>query len=140
MAEVINMIQSKTGLEANGKNEEIILAYVEQNASDALIAKIKESKKTMSQCMAYIRGEAKGKAKNGVAMIEDKEVFGWAIHFFEEDSIKGDGANKVIKPAKPVEIKSAPKVEVKEPKKDEKKPDKQLDGQIDIFQLMGGMT
>ena len=50
------------------------------------------------------------------ACIEDKTVYGWAIHYFEEDDIQGklfnlDGSE--YEPPKPVK-KETPKVEVKE--------------------------
>lgn len=40
--------------------------------------------KTLEKMIAYIRSEAKKKAVNGVAMIEDEVVYGWAIHYFDE--------------------------------------------------------
>lgn len=40
--------------------------------------------KSLSQMISYIRSEAKKQAKNGVAMIEDDVVYGWAIHYFDE--------------------------------------------------------
>ena len=141
MAEVINMVHNRTGLKPETKNEEIILAYVEANASDTLVKKIIESKKSLSQCMAFIKTQARSKAKNGVAMIEDEEVFGWAMHFFEEDSIKGDGKNGFKAPME-TKVKVEPKkVEVRTPEVKKPEPkDKQLEGQLDIFSLLGGTT
>lgn len=43
--------------------------------------------KSLSQMISYIRSEAKKQAKNGVAMIEDEVVYGWAIHYFDETNI-----------------------------------------------------
>lgn len=40
--------------------------------------------KSLSQMIQFIKSEAKKKAVNGVAMIDDEEVFGWAIHYFDE--------------------------------------------------------
>ena len=40
--------------------------------------------KSLSQMVQFIKAEAKKQAINGVAMIEDEEVFGWAIHYFDE--------------------------------------------------------
>lgn len=134
MADVINLVQSRTGLTANGRNQELILAYIEQNASDVLIEKIKASKKTIGQCMSFIISQAKKKAINNCAMVEDKEVFGWAMHFFEEDSIN---ANEIKAPvAKVVTQGAEKKPEVKKPV--EKKPTEQLKGQMNIFDFLGG--
>jgi hypothetical protein len=39
----------------------------------------------IADCCTYIKGEAKKKAVQGCAVIADAEVFGWAIHFFDEN-------------------------------------------------------
>ena len=81
-------------LKATGKNEEIILKYLEGNASEALTEKINGGAKTLSQCWNYITCEARKQANGGCACIEDSTVYGWAIHFFEEESINGADYNK----------------------------------------------
>ena len=81
---------SAINLTAKNPNETIILNYLKENASDALVERINGGKKTLADCWKYITSEAKKKAKNGCACIEDRVVFGWAIHFFEEDDIKGE--------------------------------------------------
>jgi hypothetical protein len=40
--------------------------------------------KDLKGMIDYIRGEAEKQAKNGIAMIEDEIVYGWAIHYFDE--------------------------------------------------------
>lgn len=40
------------------------------------------SGKTLKGCMEAIKGKAKKEAKNGVAMIEDHKVYGWAAEYF----------------------------------------------------------
>lgn len=111
-------------LEAKTSNEKLLLKYLEENASDVLREKINSGKKTLKECWEYIRGEARKKAVNGCACIDDATVFGWAVHFFEEDGIKAakvrgpvreetsDEADEVIKEApKPKAKKAAPKME-----------------------------
>lgn len=134
MADVINLVQSRTGLTANGRNQELILAYIEQNASDVLIEKIKASGKTMAQCMSYVTDEARERAVNGCAMVEDKEVFGWAMHFFEEDTITAK------QPAAPKKVVTPTKVEPKAPVKKEPVKTDQLAGQMNIFDFLGATT
>jgi hypothetical protein len=75
-------------LEAGNSTEERVLAYLEENASDVLAEKISAGKKTLAGALAYCKGEARKKAVDGCACIDDATVFGWIIHFFEEDSIK----------------------------------------------------
>ena len=138
MADVINLVQSRTGLTANGRNQELILAYIEQNASNVLIEKIKASRKTLGQCMSFIINQARKKAMNGCAMVEDKEVFGWAMHFFEEDSIK---ASEIQAPAAKIVTQGTvkkPEPVKKETVKKEPVKTEQLKGQMNIFDFLGG--
>ena len=96
-------------LEAKTSNEQIVLDYLNANVSDVLMEKINCGKKTLSQCWSYIVSEAKKLAQNNCACVKDDTVFGWAIHFFEEDSI--DGKKYDTKPlAKVVNTKPKPAV------------------------------
>lgn len=137
-------------LKAESDNEIAIKAYLEENASEALAEKINSGKKTMADCIGYIREQARKRAKNGMAMIKDVEVFGWAIHYFEEDSLKHEPTKEEIK----AEKEAAEKREfdsktmartLDKPKKDyltieqKVKKAKEIDGQLDMFSLMGGM-
>lgn len=90
-------------LTAQNKQEELVLKYLRDNASDVLANKINNgtpfekdghsltNKKTLSDFMKYACDEAKSLAGKGAtsACIDDQTVYGWAIHFFEEDSIEG---------------------------------------------------
>ena len=40
--------------------------------------------KTLKQMVEFIKEEAHKEAVNGIAMIEDEVVYGWAIHYFDE--------------------------------------------------------
>ena len=89
-------------LTASGTEQNLIKDYLEQNASDTLAEKInngviieKDNKKllnvkTLDGFMAYAAAEAKKLAEQGAkyACIESKTVFGWAVHYFEEESIE----------------------------------------------------
>lgn len=88
------MGKTSINLEAKNGNEETILAYLNENASDVLAEKINAGNKTLTQCWNYIVSQAKEQATNGCACIADSEVYGWAIHFFEEDGIDGSKFNK----------------------------------------------
>ena len=90
-------------LKANTPAEQKILEYLQNNASEALADKINNgtpfekdgkpliNKKSLSGFMKYACEEAKKTVKNGSssACIEDSVVYGWAIHYFEEESIEG---------------------------------------------------
>lgn len=117
----------KLNLQAENAYETTVLKYLEENASDALAEKINNGNKTLAQCFAYIRGQAQKEAKNNCAMIEDKVVYGWAVHFFEEDSIKY--SKTASTDTKKDEIEKAPVIE--------KKISKKTNDNFSIFDLMG---
>lgn len=108
----------KLNLETKTKEQEILKTYLEQNASDTLAEKINNgarickdgitlvNKKTLSGFMEYACKEAQKVSENGAksACIQDSVVFGWAVHYFEEDSIEGTLFNEdgtAYKPPKP---------------------------------------
>ena len=134
----------KLNLETKTKEQELIKQYLEENVSEILAEKINNgvkivknnktliNKKDLNGFMNYANQEARklaGKGSN-CACIEDKVVYGWAIHYFEEDTIEGKLYNEDGTEYK-VEIKkTTPKIETKlEPKKPEKQ-------QATLFDLM----
>lgn len=132
---------ARLNLEASTDNQKIVLAYLEENASDDLAERINNGNKTMADCWSFVTKMARQKAVNNCACIEDKEVFGWAIHFFEEDGITVKAAEAVKPPVK-VEKKEEKKPVQEEhspapPKKTKKTYD--CEGQLDMFGLLGGM-
>ena len=132
-------------LTTSNKEQKIIKRYLQENASEVLANKINNgvkivkdnvnltNKKDLNGFMKYASSEARKLAEKGsnCACIEDKVVYGWAIHYFEEDEIEGNLYNEDGTEYK-VEIKktTTPKVESKpEPKKPEKQ-------QTNLFDLM----
>ena len=90
-------------LKANTPAEQRILEYLQNTASETLAEKINNgtpfekdgnpllNKKTLLGFMKYACDEARNLAEKGAnsACIDDVTVYGWAIHYFEEDSIEG---------------------------------------------------
>ena len=90
-------------LTANTPAEEKILQYLKENASETLAEKINNgtpfekdgkpliNKKTLAGFMKYACEEARKTVESGSssACIEDSVVYGWAVHYFEEESIEG---------------------------------------------------
>ena len=116
----------KLNLTPQNKQEELILNYLQNNASETLADKINNgtpfekdgnpllNKKTLSGFMKYACDEARNLAEKGAnsACIDDATVYGWAIHYFEEESIEGtlytiDGAEYKPAPKKNVNTKPA---------------------------------
>ena len=81
-------------LEAKTRCEELMLKYIQENATEDLCERINAGSKTLSQCWNYIMSEARELAEHGCVCIEDNTVFGWGMHFFEEDEISGEAYSK----------------------------------------------
>lgn len=122
-------------LTAQNKQEKLVLKYLQDNASETLADKINNgtpfekdgkpllNKKTLAGFMKYACDEARKLAEKGAtsACIDDATVYGWAIHYFEEESIEGtlytiDGAEykPTVKRVESNTVKAKP-----EPKKQE---------------------
>ena len=89
-----------------------IKKYLDGRAlSDPLFATTYAKKnKSLKECCAYIRQEAKKQAVHGCAAIADDTVYGWAVHYYDEDSIKVESAPsaKVVAPTSTKAPKAAP--------------------------------
>ncbi len=135
----------KLNLEAKTKEQQRIKAYLEENTSDILAGKINNgvlikkdgkillNRKTLDGFMSFANEEARKLAEKGAkaACVDDDVVFGWAVHYFEEDSIEGTLYNE-----DGTEYKTQPKPAAKVPTvKAQPKP--QPKPQISMFDLMG---
>ena len=81
----------KINLTAANPQEQAILDYLNANASEELVAKITEEKKTLGGCMNYLYAYAKSKLPKDkrtgqqCVYVPPEEVFGMAIHYFENE-------------------------------------------------------
>ena len=128
---------SKLNLATKNEEQERIKAYLEENASEALITKINDgieivkdnklvvNKKDLDGFMnfAYEQASKLNTNKNRVLAISKDTVFGWAIHFFEEGSIEGtlynlDGTEykPVVKKEEKPKAEHKPVIKVEPPK------------------------
>ena len=131
-------------LEAKTPAEQKVKAHLEANASEMLAQKINEgvrivkdgktlmNKKTLSGFLKFACDEAKKQAEKGAqsACIEDTVVYGWAVHYFEEDSIEGTLCNEDGTVYKAPMPKSTPLSTKYEPPKPKPKP------QMSIFDMI----
>ena len=90
-------------LTAKNTEQEVVKQYLEENASEMLAEKINNgvaiekdgktliNRKTLDGFMKYATEEARKQAEKGAssACVRSDVVFGWAIHYFEEDSLIG---------------------------------------------------
>ena len=136
----------KLNLEAKTKEQQRIKAYLEENASDILAEKINNgvriekdgkillNRKTLDGFMSYANDEARKLSEKGAkaACVDDDIVFGWAVHYFEEDSIEGTLFNE-----DGTEYKIQPKQVTKSPTAKSAQPKPQPKPQMSMFDLMG---
>lgn len=125
----------RLNLETKTKEQELVKAYLEENASETLAEKINNgtpfekdektliNKKTLDGFMKYASDEARKLASKGAnsACVEDKVVYGWAVHYFEEESIEGTLYNEDGTEYKPTPKPTPAKVRKVEPKKPEQR-------------------
>jgi hypothetical protein len=154
-------------LQTTTQPQKILKEYLERNASDILADKINNgvkvekdgktliNKKTLDGFMKYATEEARKQAEKGsrCACVEDSVVFGWAVHYFEEDSIEEklyneDGTEYVNSKATPQKKTEKKIKDIKKPepkpiaKKDNpcdnaKKTISTMENQITFFELLG---
>lgn len=136
-------------LSTSTPEEEKLKTYLEENASATLAEKINNgvpvtkdgkpltSKKDLKSFMAYASQEAQKLVEQGAryAMVDDNTVFGWAIHYFEEDSIEGklytlDGSEYKPEVKKPTLTPTITPKPTPAPVKKEEKP------QLSLFDMM----
>ena len=67
--------------------QETIARYLKGRAeNDPILAiKLANPSKTMEQCCQYIIGEVK---KSGCCGFSDEEIYGWAMHFWDEQEVE----------------------------------------------------
>lgn len=134
----------KLNLKAETEEQKIIKDYLEQNASVTLAEKINNgvpitkdgkqllNKKDLKGFWEYASKEAQKLAEQGakVKAVWHDTVFGWAIHYFEEDSIESKLYNLDGTEYKP---------EIKKPKyepKPEAKPIMEENKQSSLFDIL----
>lgn len=72
--------------------ESTIKRYLDKRSEeDSLFAKAyAKAGKTIKECCNYIVGQARKMQQNGCAVIADDIVYGWAVHYYDEDNVEVD--------------------------------------------------
>lgn len=135
----------KLNLTTTTKGEQKVKAYLEANASSTLAEKINNgvriqkdgksliNKKTLASFMKFACDEARKQAEKGAnsACIDDDVVYGWAVHYFEEDSLEGTLYNE-----DGTEYKKQPDVPAKAPAGKYTPPKPQTKPQLSMFDML----
>lgn len=66
------------------KNTKVIYDYL--ITIPGMEEKMKNPNKSLREMNVFIRNKARNMAVDGCAMVEDKEVFGWAVHYYDEEN------------------------------------------------------
>ena len=73
--------------------EQALKTYLDQRAQDdPLFAQsYAKPKKSIQECARYCMQEARKLVKDNVAVVDNATVYGWAVHYYNEDNIKVTG-------------------------------------------------
>lgn len=108
--------------------ENTIKNYLDSRAKeDSLFAETyKKANKSIKECCKYIYSQARKLAKGSNSVgIDDATVYGWAVHYYDEDDIKLDGELERVEVAAPTTIQNPISKEKPVQKKTERKITKQ---------------
>ena len=108
--------------------ETTIQTYLENRAkTDSLFAETyKKANKSIKECCKYIYSQARKLAKGSNSVgIDDATVYGWAVHYYDEDDIKVDKVQERVEVAAPSTIQNPISKEKPVQKKNERKKTKQ---------------
>lgn len=108
--------------------KEILRQYLDERAKqdEQFAVTYAKENKNLDECVKYIEQEARKKLAKGsqCVAVKDDEVFGWAIHYYDEDDI-------VVEP-KREQCSVSTSAPMPTPKKESKK---QNDAQLTLFDL-----
>ena len=117
--------------------ETTIQTYLENRAkTDSLFAETyKKANKSIKECCNYIYSQARKLAKGSNSVgIDDATVYGWAVHYYDEDDIKVDKVHErveVVAPASEPAKAEQPKPQLKPQPKRKRGDDNSL--QLSLF-------
>ena len=114
--------------------EQAIKIYLDNRAkTDSLFAETyKKANKSIKECCKYIYSQARKLAKGGNAVgVDDATVYGWAVHYYDEDNIKIDKVQERVE----VVASAAEPAKVKQPKPQLKPQPKRKRGDDNSLQL-----
>ena len=100
--------------------EQAIKIYLDNRAkTDSLFAETyRKANKSIKECCKYIYSQARKLAKGGNEVgVDDATVYGWAVHYYDEDNIKVEDVKEHVEVVAPATVQ--------EPAVKEEKPVKQ---------------
>lgn len=114
--------------------ETTIQTYLENRAkTDSLFAETyRKANKSIEECIKYIYSQARKLAKGGNEVgVDDATVYGWAVHYYDEDDIKVDKVKERVEVVAP----AAEPSRTEQPKPQSKPVQKRKRGEDNSLQL-----
>lgn len=114
--------------------ETTIQTYLENRAkTDSLFAEsYRKANKSIEECIKYIYSQARKLANGGNAVgVDDATVYGWAVHYYDEDDINLDKVKERVEVVTP----AAEPVRTEQPKPQPKPVQKRKRGEDNSLQL-----
>lgn len=114
--------------------ETTIQTYLENRAkTDSLFAETyRKANKSIEECIKYIYSQARKLAKGGNAVgVDESTVYGWAVHYYDEDDIKVDKVKERVEVVAP----AAEPIRTEQPKPQPKPVQKRKRGEDNSLQL-----
>lgn len=114
--------------------EQAIKIYLDKRAKeDSLFAEVyKKANKSIKGCCKYIYSKARELAKGGNAVgVDDETVYGWAVHYYDEDNIKVEDVKERVEVVAP----DAEPIRTEQPKPQPKAVQKRKRGEDNSLQL-----
>lgn len=106
---------------------------------DDIQTNLAKEKKSLKEMWEYIRSKAQKQSKDNCACINDETVYGWAVHYFDEDDIKIEKIkDAVVKQGKVKEVSiENNELKLKDIPKKQKKEKNVADDQLSLVDMMG---
>ena len=114
--------------------ETTIQTYLENRAkTDSLFAETyRKANKSIEECIKYIYSQARKLAKGGNAVgVDESTVYGWAVHYYDEEEIKVDKVQERVDVVAP----AAEPSRIEQPKPQPKPVQKRKRGEDNSLQL-----
>jgi len=102
---------------------------------NGLAQDVMQEHKTWKKCFEYIYGQARKQAKGNTAAVRDDVVYEWAEDYYHKDD-KAEEEKKAAEKKVAEKDKSKEAEKPAEPPKPKKNP-KEMEGQMDLFSMMG---
>ncbi len=104
------------------KLEQVLKDYLDKRAAQdpQFAAKYANEKKSIRECAQYIIGEAASQAEGGVAGMTDDEMFGLAVHYYDEEKVEIKGIRGDVRISRQAAVtKESAKIELTEEEKEQ---------------------